>query len=690
MVGLPSLINRFNIARQIPVFSKLSWLEIRKIARHAVIEDHKKGDIIRRQGDPPDAFYCLIAGRVQAYTLGPSGQKENIEYIQRGMYFGIISLLTGQSHSLNFEVINDCSVFKIPKSEFHAILKSIPHLAIEFSQSLSQRVRENVMQSKIHQASTIISIYSPAKGSGSSTYAVNLALSLQRESGKKVIFVSINPDVKRGSSVPSEVGEASPQWKRKPIHLKDFISAYVRVKEHIIKGQLNIDLLNAVFDPNDSNLTREISHFVSVLTDDYHFVVVDLPNEMDDVVLQTLVQSDLIQLVILDREEDLRLARHVIKHLRDNLKESFRAENIQVIISGIQYKLYLSFDEINKAIEYSVYTKLPHINREDLTETVVSPAITVVVPDPQSEYAKAITRIARRVSGVLVGLVLGGGAALGIAHIGVIRVLEQENIPVDIVAGSSMGALLASFWAIGKNSTELEQLAREFTTKKDLFKLIDPPVNVAGLVGGHGIRRWLKSRLGDKTFYDTVRPLKVVAYDLIHREELIIDQGSLVEAVRRSISIPGVIPPVQENGRVIIDGGVLNPLPTNVLISYGIKKIIAINVLQSPEAASKGHDMELKKTEKERKIPFWKSPFHYLGLRLGKAFSPNVADIIVRTLQATEYVIAKQSAQRASILIEPDLTGINWFELYRVDELIQRGEEATRRLLPAIKNLVKA
>ena len=112
-------------------------------------------------------------------------------------------------------------------------------------------------------------------------------------------------------------------------------------------------------------------------------------------------------------------------------------------------------------------------------------------------------------------------------------------------------------------------------------------------------------------------------------------------------------------------------------------------MLQSPETVSKGHDLELKQMEEEWKKPFFKGPLHYCGLRLGKVFSLNVADIIVRTLQATEYVIAKQNAQQASILIEPDLLGINWFELYRVDELIKRGEDATRAALPAIKNLVR-
>jgi len=124
-----------------------------------------------------------------------------------------------------------------------------------------------------------------------------------------------------------------------------------------------------------------------------------------------------------------------------------------------------------------------------------------------------------------------------------------------------------------------------------MLKLFDPVIPKSGLIGGRLIKRWLKKHLGNKTFYGAKIPFKVVAYDLIRREDIIYNSGSLVEAVRRSIAIPGVIEPVLEGDQVIIDGGVLNPLPTNVLTGLGIKKIIAVNVLQSPEDCSEGFDI---------------------------------------------------------------------------------------------------
>ena len=178
MGNLSSLINRLNLVKQIPIFEKLNWFELQKIARKSIVVEYKKGDLISEEGSPPDFFYCLVSGRLQAYTVTSIGKKENVDFIHRGMHFGIISVLTGENHSMSFEAINDSVVLKIPTSDFQAILKAIPHLGLELSQHLSRRIRRKVKGTKSIFESTVISVYSPVKGTGSSTYAANLALSL--------------------------------------------------------------------------------------------------------------------------------------------------------------------------------------------------------------------------------------------------------------------------------------------------------------------------------------------------------------------------------------------------------------------------------------------------------------------------------------------------------------------------------
>ena len=693
MSGLSSLINRLNLVKQIPVFEKLNWFELQKVARKSILVEYKRGALISKEGSPPDFFYCLVSGRIQAYTTTSSGNKENVDFIHRGMHFGIISVLTGENHSMSFEAINDSVILKIPTADFQAILKSIPHLGIELSQHLSRRIRSKVKGSKSIFESTVISVYSPVNKTGSSTYAANLALSLQQETKKKVILVNLFSG-SNGSAKSFSEDPMTPHWKKQAIDLNQIVDDHEKILENVSNDEMNIALLNVIFDPEDRALKDEIGSFVSAFVGDYHYVIVDLPNQMDEVVMEALTQSDTIHLLTSDRKRDLESIRRVVDGLEMTLQEKFRVEQIRVIVRSMHDKVFLSFEEINKYIDYHVYSALPTIQTSELTEKINTDSIQFTRAHQRSEYAKAVTRIARQIGGVSVGLVLGGGAALGLAHIGVIRVLEKENIPIDVIVGSSMGALVGGLWAIGKNADELEVIAKEFESKISILKLVDPPLfPVSGLIRGYAIKRWLKKHYGSRTFYNVRIPFKVVAYDLVRREELVIDGGSIVDAVRQSIAIPGVIKPIRDKDKTIIDGGVLNPLPTNVLASRGIKKIIAVNVLQSPEDVSDGFDMTQHQAKIDKAVSFFKSPLHYLKFRIGtaisKPFVPNISDIIIQTLQASEYVISEQSAQQADILIHPNLVGIKWYQLARVDELVKHGEEATRKLLPEIKKLIE-
>ncbi|MCB9772346.1 MAG: patatin-like phospholipase family protein [Candidatus Omnitrophica bacterium] len=692
---ISSIVHRYKLLKEIPLFKNVGWYPLQRIARRVQVVEFKKGEIIRREGDPPDALYCLVSGRVQSYsTAGGGRRKTDVEFYRRGMPFGIISFFTNDAHSSTYEALNDSTIVKIDKSDFEDILKFMPQLGVELSHSLSSQLRNRMLPTKRNVEHRIVSVYSPIRGTGSSTYATNLALELEKQTTRRVILVSIVTPAELSQVTPSRDG-ASPYWHKPPVRLKEIADDYEKLQASIVRGQLKIDLLHVLYDAEDHVLVDSISHFVTTLVSDYHFAVVDLPTEKDILVVKTLTQSDSVHLLTKDKAEDFKGVSQLITELTERMKENFNPDFLKVIVMASEKLESTSLSDISHEIDFTVYARFPHISVEELNTVLSCDVMSISLPWPNSPYALEVRRIARQISGVLVGLALGGGAALGVAHVGVIRVLEQENIPIDMVSGSSMGALVAAFWTSGKNAQGLEVIARDFEKLWDIIKLLcDPVFSPSAFIGGKKITRWLKSRgLEGKTFYDTRVPLKIISYDVLCREELVIESGSLAEAVRQSISIPGVIEPVRMKDRWIIDGGVMNPLPTDVLLKSGAKKIIAVNVLQSPEQVLKGYNEEQRKATEDAKVSFFQDPKKYMLIKLmrvvNKVFNPNVSDIIVRTLQASEYVISQHSAKSADVVIHPDLSHINWYELYKVDELIKRGEDAARAALPQIRKMLE-
>jgi predicted acylesterase/phospholipase RssA len=179
----------------------------------------------------------------------------------------------------------------------------------------------------------------------------------------------------------------------------------------------------------------------------------------------------------------------------------------------------------------------------------------------------------------MLGLVFGGGAAKGYAHIGALKVLEEKGIKPDIIVGASMGALVGGFYAAGFDVEKLEEIATK-VDKKTKRWLFAPRLSKRGFIDGRNVVKHLSQYLGPKQIEDLPITYAAVATDIENDAEIVIDRGNLVQAIRASISIPVVFMPHRYAGRLLIDGGFVNPLPISVAQKLGAKKIIAVNVLR--------------------------------------------------------------------------------------------------------------
>jgi NTE family protein len=179
----------------------------------------------------------------------------------------------------------------------------------------------------------------------------------------------------------------------------------------------------------------------------------------------------------------------------------------------------------------------------------------------------------------MLGLVLGGGAAKGYAHIGVLKLLAEEGIRPDIVVGASMGALVGGLYAAGYEPDELAAMAAQVDKKKKRW-LFPLHLSKKGLIDGKHIMQHLKQFTGNTKIEDLNMTFATIATDIERSQEIIIDRGSLVDAIRAAISIPVVFMPHHYKGRLLIDGGFVNPLPIDICRMLGAEKIIAVNVLR--------------------------------------------------------------------------------------------------------------
>ncbi|MBR9690238.1 patatin family protein [Candidatus Woesearchaeota archaeon] len=185
-----------------------------------------------------------------------------------------------------------------------------------------------------------------------------------------------------------------------------------------------------------------------------------------------------------------------------------------------------------------------------------------------------------------IGVALGGGGAKGISHIGVIEAFIEKDIPIDYIAGTSMGSVVAAYYALNLEIKGLEGFLLGLG-KKGVFKLIDFSLPKKGLISGDKLFEFLKMLVENKDFKNTKIPLKIVATDLLTGEEVILSKGPIAKAIRASISVPGIFEPASLLGRKLVDGGLVNPTPVDVVKKMGADIIIGVDHHMEPKASMK-------------------------------------------------------------------------------------------------------
>jgi NTE family protein len=262
-----------------------------------------------------------------------------------------------------------------------------------------------------------------------------------------------------------------------------------------------------------------------------------------------------------------------------------------------------------------------------------------------------------------IGLALGGGGARGLAHVGVLRVLQKEGIPIDMIAGTSSGAVIGAAYAWSQDTIGMTRDALDANWKK-MAPLLDPCLPKSGFIKGKKIRDLIASYIGgDINFSDLKIPFACVVTDIDTGEEVVINSGPVAEALRATISIPGIFTVARHQDRYVVDGGLTTPVPVEVVRQMGADFIIAVNV--NPDITGRMGKTYRRRVEAHKE--------------------PNIFQVMMQSIYITTYSLARNALSNADIAIEPDLARIGAGDFNKARELITRGREAAQKAIPEIK-----
>jgi NTE family protein len=252
-----------------------------------------------------------------------------------------------------------------------------------------------------------------------------------------------------------------------------------------------------------------------------------------------------------------------------------------------------------------------------------------------------------------VALVLGGGAARGFAHVGVIRVLEQEKIPIHMIVGTSVGSLIGAIYASDPNSLNLEWLA--FTIEKEDIFDYSVVHSKMGPVLGERLEKFIQTKVKAKTLEQMKIPCYTVATDLNSGGTWVFERGSVAKAVRASCSIPGIFQPLELGGRMYVDGGVTNDLPVDVARARGADVVIAVSIqknIQNPQIHS-------------------------------------LVDVILQSISIMGRELVSYKCRDYDVLIEPNVGDVGMTDFSQKKRLVDAGIQAAKQALPRIRKSIE-
>lgn len=654
------------------LFKHVSVEDLERIAPIFEKQYYPRGARICQEGEISSRFYILLSGQVQVLKKNDQEEEVELDILTPGAFFGDMPLLASEPRLTSIEVVIDAEVFETEKSLFEEAIKNHTTVLYNLSRLLCQKLQSN--QDDKHRKKRvkypIICVYGTEETIGKTIVAINLGVSLVQETKCRTILLDMGM---------KQQGMAS-MLKIDPVRYVDTSGidrAYIEGK--IASHPAMIDVISVAPEllMEETKGRESIAKILGILKELYDYIIIDTSSKLNRSTFEAIDLSNIMLFVTSNIAQEYPLV--ILDHQK--LRTVINLSDADIDRKVLQERHYHYLPRDYQAIDQFLQTGTP-----------------CVIGAPRSELSRAFGRIARDIGSKKIGLALGGGSARGMAHIGVFQALEKHGIPIDMIAGSSAGALIGSAYAAGVSIQTIEKAVLKWGSKIGLLRLTVPDVFDMryyvkaltrffrknrtdweprflrlgiGVFSGTRVDQLYLDVVGDPDFSEMEIPLYVVALDINTGEEVVFEKGNVRLAVRASLSIPGIFTPLAYSGRLLIDGSIADPVPVNALVDRGADIVLAVNVTPSLQESFKS----LRRSKRRGQLAVSRSPLL------------PVFDIAMRSLQSLQYELSTIKTTRANVHITPQVGDVSWSEFFNADRLIQRGKEATEELIPQIQHL---
>lgn len=651
--------------KAIPLFAGLSSADIARVAKKLQALSLPKGATLYSEDSESDAFYIITSGQVR--TVRTVAGKEVVDaFLGRGETMGEGGLLTGEPHLHAAKLDTTCEFLKLLRKDFESLLRKNPSILLHLSRTLARRLLR--AQSPLPNApAQLIALTASLPAPDRRLLAVHLALQLVSQTRRRVFLADLCAEA---GTMATALGLKPPPPDRLPKGANHHDASWV--ESLVQRHPSGLEVLSLPASRLAGRLYGGLYHLLNFLRENRDIVLVCFDDPATDVERSVLAEAD--RVLWAGGRGPAGLHSRCEAALRGAVPETGKVLGLWL---GAPPEAGAGF---GPGIETLV---IPW--SDDLGARLERTGSPYDAMEGRPRVMRAVERLARRLGGVRLGLALGAGAALGHSFIGMLKVFAREHIPVDVVAGTSAGALIGAWQASGMEPDQMTHEALRMN-KAWLYENLfwDLTVPRSGIFAGQTLLRFLRGFFGEREFSDLEIPFACPATDIETGEEVVLREGRVAEAVRASCGLPMIFAPFHHNGRYLVDGGLVDPVPVRVATELGADLLVAVN-LTLPAAARNVRRRKAGLLEASLELDFAR----LRELTLPAAMqAPNMLQVFNQTLHTMEYEIARSRVEFAHVAIQPDLSAFLWTETHRSREIIRAGERIAEAYVPQIKALL--